>query len=179
MKQSKWNKVALIIIGLTLLIVGGYRLYMALEGEAKRENENAKESAAFLGDTVTNVDGVEFCVTSVIDTQTVGSGYSEVTTENNFIVVSIKIINNSNKPYDVNSLRFLLTENGNEYEYCGDALFAFDNQMYMDTINPSLSEEYTIVYEVPYISTEKEWQMKILHNLYSDRDFVYINLREK
>lgn len=179
MKQSKWTKIALAIIGITLLIVGGYRLYMALGGEAKQENEKAKESAAFLGDTVADVDGVEFCITSVTDTQTVGSGYSEVTTENNFIVVSIRITNNSDEPYDVNSLRFLLTENGNEYEYCGDALFAFDDQMYMDSINPSLSKEYTIVYEVPYTSAEKDWQMKILHNVYSDRNFVYINLREE
>ncbi len=179
MKQNKWTKVILAIIGITLLIAGGYQLYMALGGESQREDEKAKKSAVFIGDTIANVDGVDFCVTSVTDTQTVGSGYSEVTTENNFIVISIKITNNSNEPYDVNSLRFLLTENGNEYEYCGDALFVFDNQMYMDTINPSLSKEYTIVYEVPYTSAEKDWQMKILRNIYSDRDFVYINLREE
>ena len=179
MTNNKLFRIGSVIVGIALMLIGGYRLYMTLGGEAKRENENAQKSAVFIGETATDADGVEFCVTSVNEAKTIGSDYSKITTENNFIVVSIRITNNSREAYDVNCSHFVLTENGNEYECYSDALLRVENHMYLDTINPFISGEYVIVYEVPGTLEEREWQMKIIHNVFSDKDFVYVNLREK
>lgn len=167
-----------ILVAIIFLIYGVHELYNVFVGEPKKENEKAKQSAAYISSTAEDVDGVDFCITSVKNAKMLGNEFTRITTENNFIVVNIKITNNSNEAYSANYIRFLLTEGENEYSCYDDALFV-DNHMILDSINPSITKEYTLVYEVPYKSNEKDWQMKILHNYYSDKHYTYINLKEK
>ena len=93
--------------------------------------------------------------------------------------MTILIANESDEPYDVNSLRFVLIANGKEYQYCEDTLFVVENSMYMDTINPGISKEYVIIYETPTTTTETEYMLKIKSNGFSDKAEAYITLREE
>lgn len=170
-KSYKW---LYILIGIILLLDGGYKLYKSLS-----KDDTAKDNAVMINETIADKNGVEFCVTKVEDVKSVGSGYAEVTTDNNFVVVTIKITNNGKDPYDVNSLRFLLINGDTEYEYAEDTILAFDNYAGLDTLNPGISREYTIVYETPTATNECEFEMKIKTNAFVDDDCVYITLGEK
>jgi hypothetical protein len=133
-----------------------------------------------IGDVSSDDEGVEFCVTSVANSESVGSGITEVKTDNNFVIVTVKIANNSNEPYDVNALNFsLIDSSGNEYEHTNEAMFVYDNFMYIDNVNPGLSNEYTIVYETPTTTIDEEYKLKIVHNIFNDKDHVYITLKDK
>lgn len=173
--KKTFGRVAMCLLGCILLVSGVYEIYMGLYGNDKKEDRIVQNKAASIGEIATDKDGVDFCVTAIQDTQTIGEDYTEYVTDNNLIVVHIQIANNSNEVYDVNSLRFVLEEGDNEYEYSTEALYAFENAMYMDNINPGLSKEYVIVYETPYKTTEKDWRMKIHNNAFSEKNCVYID----
>ena len=158
------------VILATLLVFGVFGLMGGCDNTSSSDK-------AMIGDVVSDKDGVEFCITNVTNQKSVGEGYFEEKTDNNFIVVTITINNGSNEPYDVNSLRFLLVCDGAEYEYASDTLFAFDNFLSSDTVNPHLSKEYTIVFETPTTTMEDEYVMKIKPNAFVDRDCVYIVLK--
>jgi len=172
MKNSKGTKIGFAILGVILIISGCYRIYQGLYGNDKKADEHSQNTAVSVGESISDKDGVEFCVTSVENTKAIG----DLTTENNYVVVNIKIDNQSDEPYDVNTLRFVLLDGDTEYEYCEDAVLSVENMMYMDTINPNLSKEYVIVYETADTIESENWRLKIKSNAYSESDSVYINL---
>lgn len=174
--MKKLGRMGLVLIGVILIISGSYKILTAVSG-SKDKSDDTKASVK-INEVVSDKDGVEFCVTSVDNVKTVGEGSVwEVTTDNNYIVLSIEITNKSNEPYDVNALRFVLICDGKEYQYGSDTLYTFDDYMMMDTINPDLSKKYTLVYEVPTTTDESEYKLKIKPIGFSDKDSVYITLK--
>lgn len=174
----KKGNVGGIIIGIILLIAGFYRVFDGLGGVIGDKIPVATTPPAAINEFVADRDGVEFCVTKVENQKSIGSGYSEVTTENNFVVVTITIRNNGTEPYDVNSGRFVLMNGEIEYQDDLEALYAFDNAMFMDTINPGLSKEYTIVYETPMETQDGDFRLKIKYITFLESECVYISLVE-
>lgn len=178
--MNKAKRVGSVILGILLLIVGVYQVYKSFSNSFGNSSKGSgKIDAVMMGESVADSDGVEFCVTKIENAKSVGEDYTEVKTDNNFIILSVKITNKSNSPYDVNTLRFLLTDGSNEYEYSTDALLSLENHMYMDTINPNLSKEYAIVYETPTTTVDTEYKLKIKSNAFSEKDNVFITLREQ
>ena len=167
------------LFSLVMIIVGCYMIY---NGAIKPhlENRTALEQSnnISIGDEVADKDGVVFCVSNVDNLNSLGEGYSVAQTDNNFVVVTINITNNSGEPYDVNPLNFTLVEGDKEYEHTNDALFSLENVMFLDTINPSLSNEYIIVYETATTTEQSEYRLKIRHNYFSKNDNTYITLKE-
>lgn len=172
--MKKLGRILEILLAVVLLFSGIYGIYKVVSNN----DTNKSIKSVMINETISDKSGVNFCVTKVDNLKSVGSGIKKVTTENNFIVLYVKITNKSNEPYDVNTLRFLLTEGENEYQYSSDALFSFDNYMYMDQINPNLSKEYVIVYETLNTSEEKDFVLKIKSNVFNNKDNVYIVLKE-
>ena len=162
-----------IILAIVLILDGGLKLHDVFTPE-----KEAVESV-MMNESVSDENGINFSVVSVDNKNIVGSNFTEVTTENNFVILTILIANESDEPYDVNSLRFVLIANDKEYQYCEDTLFAVENSMYMDTINPGLSKEYVIIYETPTTTMETEYILKIKSNGFSDKAEAYITLREE
>ena len=165
-----------IVLAIVLLVCGCYEIYMSLGGRAAKEERVAKENAVSIGETASDKDGVDFRVTSVDDTNTVGEGYFTVSTENNFVVLSIEISNNGDDSYDVNGLDFVLVMDGKEYECDYDAVVAFENYLYIDTINPGITKDYVVVYETPVTSDQADCQLKIDYNLFTKYNNVYIDI---
>ena len=173
------KKTARIIISLILIVVGCYQIYNAVMKPTIDDKKTLERSDSFtIGDEVADKDGVVFCVKEVDNTKSLGKGYAKIQTDNNFVVVSIKIINNSSEPYDVNPLNFMLIEGDKEYEHTNDVLLSLENVMFLDTINPSLSNEYIIVYETPATTEQTEYKLKIKNNYFKKTDNTYITLKE-
>ena len=173
-------KRALSLVICLIFLVSGIYTILKPSIETNLENKEAlKQSDTILiGDVAADNDGVEFCVTGVENLKSIGSDFTELVTDNNFVVVTIKIVNNSNEPYDVNALDFSLIEGDKEYEHNAEAILLYENSMFIDTINPNLSDEYTIVYETPTTTDESEYKLKIVHNIFHEKDHVYITLKE-
>lgn len=167
--------VARLFLAAILLIVGVYQIMSAFNDD---DPKGHIDSTVIMNEFVSDENGVEFCVTKVENLKSVGSGYLEVTTEYNFVVVSIKIVNNSTEPYDVNTLRFVLMSGKTEYEYDTDAILALEDAMYLDTVNPGITKEYRIVYETPISTDDGEFVLKIEPIGFADDDYVYIALKE-
>ena len=157
MKKSKTLTVKILtfIFGVMLTLNGFYTIYKSFN----RENN----------ESTTKKNNVTFSINKITDTTIIGNN---LTTDNNFIIVNVKIDNQGDKVYDVSSLRFKLLADGKEYEYCPDAILVMENAMYMDTINPGLSKVYNISYETPFLHTEKKCQLKILDNAFSKKHII-------
>lgn len=174
--MKKIGKIALFCVGIILIISGVFKFCTAFTGGKDKSNDI--KTSVKINEVISDKDGVEFRVTNVDNVKTVGEGSIwEVTTDNNYVVLSIEITNKSDEPYDVNALRFMLVCDGKEYQYGSDTLYTFDDYMMMDTINPNLSKKYTLVYEVPTTTEESEYKLKIDPVGFSDKDNVYITLK--
>lgn len=172
------NKAARVIIGLILIVVGIYQIYNVMMKPTLDDKKMLESSASItIGADAVDKDGVVFCVTNVKNSKSLGSGYSKITTNNNFAVVTVKITNNGTDPYDVNPLHFTLIEGDKEYEHTNEALLALENVMFLDTINPSLSNEYKIVYETPTTTEQSEYKLKINRNVFQKNNNTYITLK--
>lgn len=177
--MNKMSKVGCAILSIVFLICGVYHLHKAFSNTSETSSKDSnKIGTVMIGESASDKDGVEFCVTNVENVKSVGEGYTELKTDNNFVVISVKITNKSDSPYDVNTLCFLLTDGGSEYEYSADALLSVENHMYLDTINPNLSKEYVIVYETATTTLDTEYKLKIRSSVLSNKDNVYIILKE-
>lgn len=179
MKKSSLVRIGMVIIGLALVIDGAYNVYMGLGGKDKKEDNIAKENPGHIGEAISDENGVEFCVTSVERAQEISSNGYQVSTDNNFVVVGIEITNNSNEPYNINGLDFLLINGEREYEASSDLdiMGMYENYLYLDTINPGLKEDYIILYEIPVSSSNTEFYLKIYDNSLLDKVAVYIDLK--
>ena len=176
--MRKLGRIISVLIGIALMISGIYQIYTAFTNNDSDKDKNIIDTSAKIGDIVSNSEGVAFRVLSVDNVKNVGSGMFEEVTEDNYIVISLEISNNSNEPYDVNVLRFALVCDGKEYQCDDNALLTVDNHMYMDTVNPDLSKEYSLLYEVPTTTDESEYVLKIEPVGFSDKDSVYITLKQ-
>lgn len=170
--MKKFSKIAVLLLSLVLILDGAYRIYKGLFGD----NNDKTTTSVAIGEWISDKDGVEFCVTNVDNVKSVGRDYFEISTDANFSVVTIKISNNGDEPYDVNALRFLLMIGDAEYEYATETVLSFDNYLSLDTINPGLSKEYVIVYETPLLTDKSECKLKIKYNAFSNENCVYIEL---
>lgn len=167
-----------VLIGFVLLVGGFLMLFNGLGSIAGDVTPESATLPASINEFAADRDGVEFCVTKVENLKSIGSGYSAVTTENNFVAVTITIRNNGTEPYDVNSSRFVLMNGEIEYQHDSDAVWAIDNGMFLDTINPGISKEYTLVYETPMTTQEGDFQLKIKYNTFIESACVYISFAD-
>lgn len=144
-------RILLAIVAIVLMINGVNTIYKSFNHES-----------------VTETNNVNFSVSKIVDATSIG----DLTTDNNFIIMTVKIDNQGDEVYDVNALRFKLLVDDKEYEYYADAVLSMENAMYMDTINPGLSKEYDIVYETPFLHAEKKCQLKILDSAFSNKNVI-------
>ena len=164
-----------IILGIIMFVVGISLFTGGIRGATSNETT---PPTAIINEFAVDKNDVAFCVTKVENLKSIGSSYFEVATDYNFAVVTIQIFNNGTDPYDVNGLKFVLMQGDTEYEYNTDAVMALDNPLYLDTVNPGITKEYTIVYETPTATDAGEFSLKIKPSAFSNYDCVYIALKE-
>ena len=164
------KKFVALVVGLAMLVcLGGCVIEPDPNGDTETQGK--------INEVVSDKYGVSYCVTSVDNLKTIGSGIWEETTEYNFVVLSITITNNGKEPYDANALKFVLVCDGREYEYATNGYLTYDNIMSSDTINPGITKEFRLVYETPTATTESEYKLRIDPDYLSDINSVYITLK--
>lgn len=139
-------------------------------------DSQSSTKTVYLGEVATNSKGVEFVVQSVRDTQQIGY-YG--TTENNFIIVTVKITNKGTESWSQNPNNCVLMLNDAEYEYSSNTFLLDDNMSSSNEINPGLTKTMSIAFETPTKSTENTYSIKLSgYSLWND-DSVTIVLTER
>lgn len=169
------------VFGLVMICVGIGQIASVVTKPYLEEKEIVKQSDnIFIGDVTTDENNTEFKVESVENVKKLGSGFTEITTENNFVVVHLTITNNSDEPYSLNALNFLLSSGDKEYTH-DDRLILLndDNYLFLGDLNPGLSGTYAIVYETPTDTNTDEYKLKIKENAFKKYNNRYITLKSK
>lgn len=123
-----------------------------LDGIVGKPNTNSY----YLGETADIGNGVKFVVNSVRDTNKIG--YNE--TENNYIVITYTIKNESEESWSQNPNNITLMLDNAEFEY-SSATYSLENSASgFDEINPGLSKTFSIAFETSYKSSEKTYKIK-------------------
>lgn len=121
-------------------------------------DESETDTRFYIGDTVANDSDIAFKVTSVRNTKYIGSSYLGESTNNNFIVIDLSVINNGDDPYAVNPNDFTLESNGKSYTY-HSATFYLDNGIIYTEVNPGITASFGIVFETPSTSEKAQYSM--------------------
>ena len=113
-------------------------------------------NAYYLGETADIGNGVKFVVNSVYDTNKIG--YNE--TENNYIVITYTIKNESKESWTQNPNDITLVLGNAEFEYSSATYYLGNSASGFDEINPGLSKTFSIAFETSYKSSEKTYKIK-------------------
>ena len=144
-----------------------------------KTNINSKQTSAFIGQSVSNSDNVVFSILSVNNTKTIGtSDLLSDTTQNNFIIISLSVTNNGNKPIELYSGLIDLFDSNN-IKYSEFSSLYLDNYIIYETINPGISKNFQVAFEVPKTSNEELFTAKIGYSKYtSDNNRVIFILKQ-
>ncbi len=127
-----------------------------------------------IGDTV-NVDDLEFTLLDVYNTKQIGSEYLGAKTENNYVVVKVKVKNNESKEISLTSSNFHLFNGKSEYEPNSAAIYLGEgdaNPFYiLEEIGSGLSKTISIVYETPEEYSE-DWYIQFSY--FISKEKVYL-----
>lgn len=138
-------------------------------------NKNNTTREYYIGETVKNSDNVCFTVTAVENKTTIGYTH----TENNFIIVTLKISNNGTEAWSQNPNNCTLICNGSEYEYSSSTFYLDNGMSALDDINPGITKTLSIAFETPSKSTDNVYSIKLSGYSFWVDDSVTIKLRNR
>lgn len=155
-----WVKALVIIGGILLtMIVGCAALIGVGVNEAGKEleeessgdisDESEVKETATVGQPLT-LKGTTYEVTSVDKSQSVGDSFTKEEANGTFVTVKLKLTNEKDDPATISeSAITMVGGNDKAYSTSDDALLAVDDQFLLEEIQPGLSEEGTLVYDLP------------------------------
>ncbi len=114
----------------------------------------------YIGDTVVS-SSVEFKVTNVDDTNSVGSGFLNETTALNFIVIELNIINKNNSEISLNSSNFKLKRGSSTYEPHSSGAYLDNGFWLILNVGSGIEKTITLVFETPTRSTSEDYILSI------------------
>lgn len=129
--------------------------------ETAAAEKEKKNSDVVKGKTNVTVNDVNYKVVSTEFKKTVAGYTSE---DNQYMIVKIKIKNNSKETFTANNSQFNVLIDGAEYENDATTTAYHDNGFFLEKINPGISKTASIVYEVPKNVKKKEMQLQIKPN---------------
>ena len=122
--------------------------------ETNNSNNQQQNKKYGLNDKVV-VKDLEFTILNINNTKNIGGTYGE-DTDNNFVVVTIQIKNNSTSEKHIYDNNFVYYRSNNEYKPHSAGIY-LDNGFWLnETIGAGLSKTIQVVYEIPshYESTD-------------------------
>lgn len=130
-----------------------------------------------IGDTLTNTDGVEFTLVSCENTKQLGNGILVDATNNNFVLLTIKITNNSNKTQTFsNSCADLYNSKNAKYETITSIYIDY---IISEDIGVGITKTFQVVFETPTTTTKEKYTVKIGYSMFtSDSKRVVFDLRQ-
>ena len=145
------NKKAKIILSIVMIVALVSILTACGALESLQEEMDASLSTGSYGinDKVV-VRDLEYTVLEVGNTKSVGSSYVGQTTENNFVIVTLKIKNNSSSEKTLTGSNFYYYSNGNRYETSSAGIYLNDNGFYvLVEIGAGITKTIRVLYETP------------------------------
>ena len=109
----------------------------------------AKGKVAKVGDKVT-LKGTTYKVTNVRTAKSVGESFAKETANGKFVIVTVALTNRKEEPATIMSENLkLIGGNGKQYTTSDDALFAVDDALLLEEIQPDNGEKGQLVYDLP------------------------------
>lgn len=162
-KQKKRGGGCLRIIGIaTVAFIVLVVAIVALSGGGDEDatvtpgsgSDNGSETSdegttAAVGDTV-ELKGTAYKVTRVRTAQEVGGEFNKTQADGRFVIVDLTLTNLKDEPATIlgDAVR-LVGGNGKEYTTDDDTIFAVDNPLILQEIQPDLSQKVVAVYDIP------------------------------
>lgn len=140
-----WLIIGVVVIGVIGSIVG------RTSDSSSSDNDGTTYGGTTYGlnQTVT-VRELEFKITNVCDTKQVGNQYLGQSTENNFVIVTIQIKNNSNSEKYITDSSFRYYRGNNQYESSNAGIYLGDNGFWLNvTIGAGITKTIQVAYEIP------------------------------
>ena len=121
------------------------------EDEKAPDDDSGEEKApADPAGVTAETDAVKVTVLSTERTQELQDSLWESTTSNEYVVIDISYTNKSSESLDLWANDIVLVDSeGKEYEANTDVSLAVETPIFIEEINPGLTIEGTLVYEVP------------------------------
>lgn len=154
-----WVIIAVVAVVIISVAAGGFSDKESDSGEGTT-NSQSQSKSYYIGDTVT-VSNVDFTVTEVYDATHLGSEYVGADTENNFIVITVKIFNKNNNEKNLMGSSFILKKGAAKYEPSSDAIYLENGFYLMATVNAGVSKTVSLVYETPTESTTGGYALSV------------------
>ena len=142
-------------------------------GETEKAATEAPEEVKYgIHDSV-RLDDLEYEVTSVSDTKVISSYFEDGKTDNNFVVISIKITNRGNRETSVDSNSFTYYVGENSYR-TNDAALYLDNGLWLaESIGAGLSKTVKLVFEIPSEHKKRDF-LVIQPSWFGDKATIYM-----
>lgn len=130
-----------------------------------------------IGDTLTNSDGVAVTLVSCENTKQLGNGILVDATNNNFVLLTIKITNNSNKTQTFsNSCADLYNSKNAKYETITSI---YINYIISEDIGAGISKTFQVAFETPTTTAQEKYTAKIGYSRFtSDSKRVVFDLSQ-
>ena len=160
---KKWWFWVLIVLGIILIGSAG-------GGAASSGDKNDNTITAKFNETVT-LNKLDFTVTDVYNTQVLSSIFDDGRTENNFVVITIVVKNNSTSKKTIFDDDFSYRVGNNKYEPDTASIYLDDGFWLNETIAAGLTSTFSLVFEVP---SEYETTDYLLIKYASPRAKIYM-----
>ena len=167
-KKSVIRKIARIALCLTAVLI-------CVFGFAACVPDDDKDTVGKVGDTLKNRDNVSICLVSCENTKRLGSEYLNDTTEHNYILLTIKVTNNSKKQQTFyNGCADLYNANDVKYETITSLYIDY---ILMEDVGVGISKTFQVAFETPTTTSQEKYTVKIGYSIYtSERDRVVFDL---
>lgn len=132
-----------------------------------------------VGDTFTVGDGdesVQYTVLSVETREKIGSGFLEESADGVFVVVRMEMTNVGKESFTITDSPYhLIDSQGRSYETDSDAIFAVEDNVIFEQLDPDVTKEAVLVFDVP--EDQKDRQLRIEPvGIFSSADAHLVNL---
>lgn len=187
---SKWLVAGIVIVGFLggFVVVGISALSGSdATGEAEGSNPSQQQAATTetrefnhsVGDTFTVGDGariVEYTVTDARTTDTIGSGFSTEEADGVFVVVEVRMTNRGDESLDMSSSNFrLVDDQARSYETDRDAVFAVEDNVIYEQLDPGVTKRGVLVFDVPPEQSGRELEIRPA-GIFSTAEEHYVDL---
>lgn len=174
-KTSIWATIiAIAIVAIVFACV--YNVLFPSDNSPSPDN-NPSKTTYYIGDTVKS-GSTQFRVTSVKDTNQIGSELLGETTSANFIIVSVTITNTGNSEISLTSSNFSILLESSTYEPHTSGIYLENGFYALTTIGSKLSTSIDIVFETPSKSTAGKYYISLKGDSYFDKK-VNVRLANK
>lgn len=173
MKSYTATLLSKIVLAILTLVVCAFAFTACIDFNDNSEDNDV--SSAKIGDTVKNADNVSICLISCENTKKLGTEYLNDTTENNFILLTIKVTNNSKKTQTFyGACADLYNSNGVKYE---TKTSLYIDYILMEDIGVGISKTFQVVFETPTTTLQEKYTVKIGYSTYTtNRNRVVFDL---